>query len=715
MKPQTAILAVRELGLGPLWLYARYQVGLWSGAHRRRTPCYSWEDQPLDRWLLPGVPNEAVAYAAHRQQNPIPLAPKAPRLGSDLAVAQADAILKGVFPTFGDMRHAAGFPPDWGAFLPPAPAEASLETLGHWSDVRLEGLPADIKLVWELSRFSWVYPLARAYARTEDPRYPQACLTLFDSWMAANPPNRGVHWVSAQEVGFRLLAAGFGLLAFEPWLVDRPERVVQMARLVASHAARIPPTLSYARAQGNNHLLIEAAALLTAGMLFPEMRDGGTWEALGRRWLERGLESQFFEDGGYVQFSSNYHRLALECGLWSACLCQSAGKPLSADSLQALRRGAVCLQVVVDPATGQASNFGPNDGAHLLRLTDCGDHDYRPALQLAWRMLNRRPLYPPGPWDEAARWMGGEAATDSRPSQRRSRASRTGVHAAPSRILPDRVAFPDAGLYRLDGRHSWALLRCAHFRTRPGHSDQLHADLWWRGNPLASDGGTYLYDAPPSWDNGLAGASKHNTVVIDDRDPMLRAGRFLWLRWAQGRMLGHWRSPGGEGQLLSAEHDGYRSIGLTHRRSLLHLAPDSWWVIDDLQGQGEHTVCLTWRLADGPWQLGERGVSLATRVGRVAVQFEGPAASWGVYRSGIRLIGEAGDDATRGWVSPTYSQLRPAVELVVRSQGSLPLRLITRFDLGDSRPARTHIEWRAGADPAPPVRAVRRGQFSWEP
>jgi len=713
VKLQTALLALRELGPQPLWLYARYRAGLWSGAYRRSTPGEFWSDHPLRRWLVPGVPSDAAGYAAFRRQHQFPLASGGHTLGSAMAVAQAEGVLRGIFPAFGGAVHKRDFPPEWGAFLPPAPEAARVEAQVHWSKVDLNDLPADIKLVWELSRFGWVHPLARAYAHTGEARYPQACLRLVESWMDANPPNCGVHWTSAQEVGFRLLAALFGLHAFSAWFDDQPDGLTKIVRLIAIHAARIPPTIRYAQAQGNNHLLIEAAALLTTGLIFPELRQSQEWETLGRRWLERGLQSQFLEDGGYVQFSSNYHRLALECGLWAACVCAAAGKPLSPGSLQALERGAMCLQVLVDAPTGQASNFGPNDGALLLPLTDCNPGDFRPALQLAGLVLRGERLYPPGPWDEAGGWLGvaSDAAKPSPPRQERH--PRAG--AATGHVLPTRSDFPQAGLYRLEGQDSWALLRSARFRSRPGHSDQLHLDLWWRGSALASDGGTYLYNAAPPWDNGLAGAARHNTVVVDGRDPMLRAGRFLWLRWAQGRALGQWRSPGGEGQLLAVEHDGYRKSGVVHRRSVLHLAPDQWWVIDDLIGQGEHAVCWTWRLLDGPWRAEEDGVSLPTNVGRLAVHLDGPVGSMQLHRAGRRLSGDRGAaEATRGWVSPTYGLLRPALELVVRARGPMPLRLITRFDLGDAQPGEPRIAWReVGA--SPPLSAIECGRFRWEP
>ena len=89
------------------------------------------------------------------------------------------------------------------------------------------------------------------------------------------------------------------------------------------------------------------------------------------------------------------------------------------------------------------------------------------------------------------------------------------------------------GYHRIGAENSWALVRAGRYTRRPFQADQLHVDLWWHGLNLARDAGTYLYNGEPPWNNGLAGTAVHNTVMVDRRDQMRRAGRFLWLDWAQ--------------------------------------------------------------------------------------------------------------------------------------------------------------------------------------
>ena len=90
-----------------------------------------------------------------------------------------------------------------------------------------------------------------------------------------------------------------------------------------SHAARIIPTLVYARSQQNNHLLTEAAGLLTAGLALPDHPQASRWCALGWKWLNEGLRSQIDLYGEYAQHSTNYHRLMLQVVLWTNPLIRS--------------------------------------------------------------------------------------------------------------------------------------------------------------------------------------------------------------------------------------------------------------------------------------------------------------------------------------------------------------------------------------------------------
>ncbi len=639
-----ALRAARQLGLSQAAWYAWYRLLLRSG----------W----LNRCPQPApLPQAASAW---RPRLPLPERARLRRLlgadGARSACAAAEEIVRGQARLFGG-------PPRPLLLVPPPPLE-------HWTRydtaaaLRKLGLP-DVKYLWEPARFGWVFPLGRAYRLTGEPRYAAAFWGYAETFWEANPPCRGPNWESAQEVALRLMALAWGGAVFADAPASTPPRLTRLRQSLAEHAARIPPTLAYARAQNNNHLLSEAAGLLTAAALLPEHPQARRWRRLGMRWWRWGLRHQVAPDGEYVQHSANYHRLMLQLALWVQMLVPeaSAGPPQ-----EALARGARWLLRLCDPESGGVPNLGPNDGAYLFPLSGQPFADYRPVLQAAARaFLGERP-FPPGAWDEMPLWFPAPRREPRRPSER----AQTGILRA-----------PEGG--------AWACLRAVRLTSRPGHADQLHLDLWSGGRNLLLDAGTYLYNAPPPWDNALAQAAVHNTVTVDGRDQMTRAGRFLYLDWAQGALTGRERAADGSWARLRARHDGYRRLGIGHERAVTAHAGGLWVVEDLLSGQSAavRAFRLHWLMPDGQWSVDEDGEGWTVTLRlpqagirlRLTVRTFPPAASAGLTlaRAGNLLYGEGAVPPWRGWFSPTYGVKTPALSLAVNLRAAPPARFVTRI------------------------------------
>jgi len=569
--------------------------------------------------------------------------------------------------------------------------------LDHWTTFEGKDHPLvagqDIRLIWEAGRLGWIYPLARAYRLTGDDRYPQAFWQNIEAFLAANPPNRGPHWSSGQEVAVRLVGLAFGGQVFARSAAATPERRAWLAAAIADHARRIPPTLIYARAQNNNHLVTEALGLYTAGVLLPDEQDASGWRKLGWRWLNHAFQKQIRPDGTYVQHSTNYHRLVLQAALWAWALSQQAGDEWPIQSLDRLRLATHWLYAQLDPASGRVPNLGANDSAYLFPLAAGGLHDYRPVLQACGRAFLGVDLFPPGVWDEMSLWFGLEPTGSSLDGKTET--------AMPSGAAPTAAAATAAAQSRLDcpTSQSWASLRAVHYHERPSHSDPLHVELWWRGQNLALDAGTYSYNADPPWDNALVVTRVHNTIQIDGQDPMLRAGKFLWLDWAQARFLGRSSDPERDEESLSAEHSGYARLGVIHERTLSRQGLHGWQVIDRLkpvespgtssvlQGQS-HRAELVWLLPDWPWDLDSTCLRLESPYGWVQIDVEAGCGSTPgegeplhltcqLIRAGEILAGGGLPDYIRGWYSPTYGQKQPALTWCAVVQSPLPFWIST--------------------------------------
>ena len=241
----------------------------------------------------------------------------------------------------------------------------------------------DVKFVWEPARFGWAVCLARAYRLSRDEVFPRCFWHFFQEFVDSNPAYMGPNWTSGQEAALRIVTWAFVVRAFMDSPESTPARMSVFSQAIAAHAARIPPTLLYARSQDNNHLLSEAAGLYTAGALLPEHPSARRWRDLGWDWFNRAILQQFEPDGTYIQQSVNYHRLALQLALWMDGVARQASQAWPAASQAKLAAAAEWLWLHVNPVSGEAPNLGHNDGAYLFAFGKYNDQ--RGVVQAACR------------------------------------------------------------------------------------------------------------------------------------------------------------------------------------------------------------------------------------------------------------------------------------------------------------------------------------------
>ncbi len=635
--------ALQQLGWDQLWPFLRYQFRLRSGILRRQTPIgiYAEAAQEAGKPYLPLFPLPNLGYLRAV-------------LGEDTPslLTAAREVTEGQVRLFG------------GAFQPLELTPTG--KLDHWTrHTGAQHHGEDIKLIWEPARFGWATTLGRAYLVDKDNLFAEAFWSLVETFAQGNPPNTGPHWASGQEVALRLIALAFsaGLMAEAP--ATTRERQFLLAGMLAAHAERILPTLDYARSQNNNHLISEAVGLYTAAVALPEHPQARKWKEQGWRWLHHALQTQIDEDGTYSQHSTNYHRLMLQLALFARRLAEEKMESFPPRSLSKLAAATRWLLALLDKPSGGVPNLGGNDGAYILPLTTCPYADFRPVAQAsAQAFLNETPL-PPGPGDEMTLWLGG-------------------------RPVEETPVVPNPSILRLSGLHSWAYLRAVHFSGRPAHADQLHLDLWWRGSNITMDPGVYQYNADAPWDNPLDVTAVHSTLTVDGQPQMTKAGRFLWLDWAQAEVLDTSRDELDRLTWAVARHDGYRRLGISHRR-MVSVEGNTWLVRDQLLPTNEkkkdarpHHIRLHWMLPDWQWQFNNGILRLDSGKGDVVVQVRSGDAplNFSLVRAGQALVG-ANTNPVRGWFSPTYAVKVPALSLAVVIEASLPVTFTTRIELPD--------------------------------
>ena len=640
--------------LGPRWLAYRCYYAL---AHRlnlfaRTMPPGIWQDvadYPESSAALSCIPDTFTQPSTNRL-NAFDVLPGAVQN----VATEADAVLRGEFVLFSLHRYRPGFPPDW--HVNAMTGEKYDKNL-HWSKIPDFG-HGDIKCVWEINRFSWAFTLARAYARTADEKFAEGFWLLFEDWLAENQPNCGVNWKCGQEATFRLMAASFARKVFAGARATTEARLMLWRKFVAFTAHRIAGNLDYALSQNNNHGISECIGLITAVKLLPGIPDAQALRERAVASLVSQLETLTYQDGGFSQHSTVYHRVVLHDLTWYLAVEKAAENSPDQRIIAAAGRALHFLAGITDLATGLAPLHGPNDGANVLPLSASGFLDMRPALVALAALLHVELPIVSGAHDEALFWL-------SQP-----------VSAAANAVTGSGDFFAEkSGWHIIAGADSRVFCYAPTvFRHRPAQADLLHTDLWWRGQPITRDPGSFSYNASGQFASMLNSTAVHNTVGIDSVDQMHTVSRFLYLPWPKAAVA--WQPAERE---FTAMHNAYKDRDVQHTRVIRSLPEDRWQIEDLLvmpeSQKNSHEIRLHWLLVDYPYTFDRDAlkVSLHTRAGDISLQLKTECSEFK-----IDLV-RADAHSDRGWWSPFYFYAEPALSLQLAINISKTVKIISIF------------------------------------
>ncbi len=677
-----ACAVVRWLGPGFALQRTSLAIQRRLGMTRRKFSPRPWDSLRLEDIARPGTPTTPEDYARFKTSNPPPFLfplgapprfpPFAARSRFERVPSLEDRLRlleRGQCIYFFDQIAQRTL--DW--YDSPFD-NARAEDRSTWCDIPdFSPRHGDPRILWEPSRAAWAFDLARAGAHGI-PFDAAVCYWRWvDSWMNACPPFQGFQWKCGQEssVRFIAIAIAFWSLAADP--ATTPQRWLQFARLAWATGYRVSRHIRYAVSQHNNHALSEACGLLLIGSLFPEFRESANWERLGRKIFTAELTRQVNSDGSYIQHSFTYHRVMLHVAMLAWRVTECSGRPLDDAVRERIGLAGEFLFHMMDRVTGRVPNYGNCDGALVLPLTECDFSDFRPVVQSAHVLATGRHRFPPGPWDEELVWLFGEAALR---------------HDVDDRLVARSRAFSGGGYYTIRRRDSWAMIRCHEYRTRPGHCDSLHVDLWYKGINILCDCGTFRYYVPsdPALEAYFRSTRAHNTIEVNDNDGGEWITRFLFLPFPKAEcstfdpQTKSMAEPVFEGR-RTMHHK--RTGRIEHRRCVVALAEDLWIVVDTTRAPGAHSVVMRWHCADVPCEVSQPGqsVTLTLPDGLVSLSVAGyprAPAEFAVNR------GRDGDGRICGYAARYYNRCVAIPTLEARFACGAAQRMFTAIGLGGS-------------------------------
>ncbi|PIQ42561.1 MAG: hypothetical protein COV52_00470 [Gammaproteobacteria bacterium CG11_big_fil_rev_8_21_14_0_20_46_22] len=443
---------------------------------------------------------------------------------------------------------------DWGS-----------EQHAHWSRVAYFPNPGnDIKGIWELSRFYWFVDLAIAYRQVGEKKYLMLAQDWLRSWCEDNPANQGVNWLCAQETAIRLVNF---ILALNILGVRKNAFVFEF---IWTHIQRILPTLHYAKAQCNNHATSEAVGLFVGSLWLHAHKPSKELVRLiskAEKLLEQNVSQLILPDGTFAQYSVTYHRMILDALSLAVCF-QEKYRPQQSLSITTMKYYHLAyrwLLMFTDPISGDAPNLGSNDGTLFFKLDNADYRDFRPSLQLAACLLEKRRIFEGKLYDQVLKLLFPEAL--SYPLQL--------LQTTPNIELSE-GGYVLFNQYR--PRH-WAMLNYPRFKFRPSQNDSFHLDIWVNGENSFLDSGTYNYNLP-SGAPDFTSVRAHNTVQFDDHEPMPRLSRFLLGAWQKTAIKTALSQIGGETVWSGEIKDMYSCV---HRREV-RVCSRGYQVVDVVSG-----------------------------------------------------------------------------------------------------------------------------------
>src|SRR3989475_1408959 len=586
-----------------------------------------------------------------------------------LIVAFADEIRAGRYPFLGYGTAELGTRPKW---------NLDFVSGAEWSYVRRESRKcirhdgSDVKVPYELSRLQFLPALGKAHVLTGDDSYRRAAKGILSHWIQSNPVLVGVNWTIAMEAALRAMSICFLLNLLSPFRPEEQPWLATVTRSLVEHLHYIEANIEFSHLLTSNHYLSDVVGLYCLSMFL----HGEGMAARRREYrqrIEAEMAQQVYEDGGDYEASTGYQVLVTQLFTTALLLMRcERSTPATPAFVERLRMMFQFLDTVAS-ASGELPQVGDcDDGRVELLLDDLQQMIHCPvaernSLRVSHLLGLGQRLFGvgTGAGDDSA-WYGFSDTTRSPYSEAQLNPGLTG----PIKVLPN------SGIGVL--KHGSADL--LFFAVPNGifgkgshtHNDKLSFVLRVGGQEVLCDSGTGWYTRDIAIRNRFRSTAAHNTLLIDgteqNRINTGPPGLFILGKDAAVSPIQEGREA--QGCFLRASHTGYRSLGVTHTRTIRVVDDRRAFVIEDeLEGDGVHDFELNFQLApnrSAEVAAAENGILCRILgAGQIQLAVAGPTRLQGAIQPSL--------------ISTTYGATVPAMKVRIRGRAAVPARITTRI------------------------------------
>lgn len=443
--------------------------------------------------------------------------------------------------------------------------KASYLPLQHWTKIKdLDTQKGDIKFVWEKSRFSYLYTILRYdhHFKTDNSK-----LVFEDiiSWIDSNPGNMGPNFKCSQEISLRILNWTFALYFYKNNKTLTEQVFQKIISAIHSQLSHVESNIDFSRiAVRNNHAITESLMLYLGGILFPFFKEAAKWKTKGKKYIiEEGLY-QIYEDGSYLQFSMNYHRVMTQLFTWFCFLTKKHNESVPNELINRIQKANNFLYQHQDLTSGWLPNHGANDGALFFKLSSLDYRDYRPQINALNYYFTDKMIYENTDLHEDVYWY--------------TSVNNTIIEKKKQNTISE---FKTGGYYVLRNNDSFCSIKCGSYNDRPSQADNLHIDIWSKGKNIIRDNGSYKYNTEADLIKYFVGTASHNTIQIGELDQMKKGGRFIWYNWSKALKTSTEETEEFLSFKGACKVYTYLNEKIEHHRKVIQLKKKEEWIIED--------------------------------------------------------------------------------------------------------------------------------------
>ncbi|MBC8478239.1 alginate lyase family protein, partial [bacterium] len=480
----------------------------------------------------------------------------------------------------------------------------------------------------------------------------------FHEWVKQNPVGRGLAWngPQIQENGIRNIAWIWSSLLFRasPTLTAGDRRLLH--RLIYIQGGFINRYMNPHKELSHNHLISEAGGLFLTGLFFSNRRRGRIWLKRAQRVFTEALHFQVHPDGVQGEFSAHYHAFVMETALQVLLFGKEAGIEFPEEFSDRIR-GMLRFVVDITHPDGTLPQFGDTDNATAFALTPRRVEDRSRYRSLAATLFRDPTFLRPGDQlhAETILLLGSSARQlfDELSSPTETETCSESYYPSVNLLTREHQ---DTGLHdKLVYRGGGAVFP-HRMGTGHNHADQGGFEYWVNGEVIYSDSGTWSYSFADSWRYFFRSAQAHNTVTVDDQDPLpVRLDRFGIPRMAPVRTS--FRQQTSISSVISTTCDITVDPGWRHTRNVTHFSTGVL-IIDDLVGcPGEHRLGQHFNLNGKVKLYGKSPAGVVIETGQQQLR-----QIWLEPVTLRQVCG--GGDPPAGWHSPRYGYKVPREHLI---------------------------------------------------